>query len=183
MEADEDPTEQAEADEDEDEETQDTAEDEEDLEPEVEALLSLAQMDSEAAVSYELVAESASDAPIADMLRGFANDHRRHISDIKELMGELAGDVSFASPEPEDSTFATMAAALSQLGIGPALRALIAAEQFTNSAYETALDLVAEPDARAVIERNFRDEQRHLDALSQSLARADRDEERPASPR
>lgn len=157
---------------------QESEADEEDLDPELEALLSFAQMDSEAAAAYDIAAESITEERIVEMLRSFAEDHRRHVQDIQKLVRELGGEVELAAPDPESSTFASMALTMGQLGTGAGLRSLIASEQFTNASYETALELIAEPEARAVIERNYRDEQRHLQALTQELERSDREEER-----
>lgn len=154
--------------------------DEEDLDPEIEALLSFAQMDSEAAAAYEIAAESMTEARVAQLLRSFAEDHRRHVTDIRELIKGLGAEIELAAPDPETSTFATMAATVGQLGMSAGLRTLIASEQFTNSSYETALELIAEPQAREVIERNFRDEQRHIQALTQELQRSQREDEREA---
>jgi rubrerythrin len=153
---------------------------EEDLDPEIEALLSFAQMDSEAAAAYDIAAESMSEARVAQLLRSFAEDHRRHVADIRKLIQGLGTEIELASPDPETSTFATMAATVGQLGMSAGLRTLIASEQFTNSSYETALELIAEPEARAVVERNFRDEQRHIQALMQELQRSQREDEREA---
>jgi len=163
------------ADEAEDEESE---EDEEDLDPELEALLSFAQMDSEAAAAYEIAAESATEERLAEMMRSFAEDHRRHVADIEKLVTELGGEIEFAAPDPEASTFASMAETVSQLGPEGGLLALIASEQFTNSSYESALELIVVPEARALVERHFRDEQRHLQALTQELKRSAQAEER-----
>jgi len=152
-------------------------EEEEDLDPELEALLSFAQMDAEAAAAYEIAAEVVGDKRLVEMLRSFAQDHQRHVRDIQSLIAELGAESELAAPDPETSTFASMAETVSQLGPQAAVRALIASEQFTNSAYETAMELIALPEARAVVERNFRDEQRHLQALMQELQRATRMED------
>jgi hypothetical protein len=66
------------------------------------------------------------------------------------------------------------------VGTGAGLLSLVASERFTNSAYDTALELVAEPEARAVIERNLGDEQHHLHTLIQWVERSQRAEELPA---
>lgn len=146
-------------------------EDEEDLEPEIESLLALAQMDSEAALAYETAAELCGDEHVAETLRGFGNDHQRHVKDIGQVLSARGVELTLAAPEPETSTFVTMAASVSSLGLAAALRAMIANEQFTNATYDTALDLISDPDAHAVLERNFADEQRHLQWLTQELAR------------
>jgi rubrerythrin len=160
-----------------DEMERETEADEEDVEAELEALLSFAQMDSEAAAAYEIAAKSMSDPRVVQMLRTFAEDHRRHVKDIHQLLTEAGGEVDLTAPDPEVSTFASMALTVSQLGTSAGLRTLIASEYFTNASYEAALELIAEPQARALLERNLRDEQRHIQALTQELARDERREE------
>jgi rubrerythrin len=157
---------------------EDLLEEEEDLDPEIEALMGFAQMDLEAAAAYQTAAESIIDRHVADMLRGFAEDHQRHVSDIRRLVTEMGGEPAFASPDPEISTFATVTAAAAQFGTDAALRSLIASEQFTNSTYEAALELVTSAEGREVMERNLRDEQRHLQAITQEFERTVRQEDK-----
>ena len=59
-----------------------------------------------------------------------------------------------------------VAAALGALGTQGALLALINSEQFTNGTYDAALNAAVAQDARALLERNFSDEQRHITWLS-----------------
>ena len=155
----------------------DLLEEEVDLDPEIEALMGFAQMDLEAATSYETAAECISEKRLSEMLHGFAQDHLQHVSEIRRLVTQMGADTSFASPDPAISTFATVTAAATQFGTDAALRSLIAGEQFTNSTYEAALELVTSPEARAVMERNLRDEQRHLRALTQEYERTRAQEE------
>ena len=143
----------------------------EDHEAEIETLLSLAQMDSEAAVAYETAAELVGEEHVAETLRSFGYDHRRHVDEIGRLVTEYGVELTLAAPEPETSTFATMVASIGVLGVVATLRAMIANEQFTNSAYEAALDLLGTSDIHALLERNFADEQRHLRWLLEELGR------------
>jgi|GEM_PF-3181367 len=154
----------------------DVLEEEEDLDPEIEALMAFAQMDLEAAAAYDTAAESIPEKRIADMLRAFADDHQRHVADIRRLVTEMGGEAAFASPDPEISTVATVTAASAQFGTDAALRSLIASEQFTNSTYEAALEMITSDAANALMVRNLRDEQRHLQALAQEFERTSKQE-------
>jgi len=160
---------------------QEPEEPEDKIGPETDALLCLEQMDAEAAVAYEVAAASMGDEEIAQMLRNFAKDHRQHVSDIRRLLAELGGELSLASADPETATFAMMAEALSELGPSASLRAMVASEQFTNSVYETALELITQPAARSVLERNFGDELRHLKTLLRLLGRSECGEQRQSA--
>jgi rubrerythrin len=134
----------------------------EDVEPEIQALIALIQMDSEAATAYEMAAEVIGIPEIQSHLIEFAADHDRHVEELGDIVRQRGFERESGEPDPEGSTFAVFSAALGSVSAQGALLALVASEQFTNSAYETAMEVVDDPDARRVIERNFADEQRHL---------------------
>lgn len=129
----------------------------------VEALAAVAALDLEAALVYELVADTVEAVELADMLRGFAADHRRHVEDLERIIEEESG----ARPERDErgGILYALASTMGQLDDDAAIEALIANERLTNGTYETAQWVVALPQARAVLERNFADEQRHLTSL------------------
>lgn len=156
-----DATEDPEADQVEDDETL-----EDEIEDEIEALIALAQMDAEAAAGYETAAELIPSPEIQKALLEFAGDHQRHVEDIRNIISGMEIEVEIAAPDPDISLFVNMSSALAAMGEKPALLSLISTEQFTNAAYGTALELVSDPDVRALIERNYADEQRHLRWLS-----------------
>jgi len=142
-------------------------ESEDDRDTYVSTLLAIAQMDSEAAVAYETAAELVSAAEIRARLQDFAGDHRRHIDDIGQLIEQIGGDAELAAPPPETSVFSMLALAVASMGDQAALMALVGNEQFTNATYSTALELVTDPEALALLQRNLEDEQRHIKWLSQ----------------
>lgn len=148
------------------EEALELEESEDELEARIAPLIALAQMDSEAAAAYEIAAELIDSPEVESQIRQFADDHRRHIRDLAQLVEQLGGTPLAASPPPESSTFAMFASALGALGTQGALLSLINSEQFTNATYETALQLMLEADGRELLERNFSDEQRHISWLS-----------------
>jgi rubrerythrin len=148
-------------------------ESEDELEAQVNTLLALAQMDSEAAVAYETAAELIDEPDVRAQLQEFAGDHRRHIDDLGQLIEQLGGEAATAAPPPENSTFVMFASALGALGTQTALLSLIGSEEFTNATYETALDVAIDPEARALLERNFSDEQRHITWLSKQTQGSD----------
>jgi rubrerythrin len=150
-------------------EVEEVEEEEEDVEPDVETLFGLAQMDAEAALAYETTAELIDDERVAETLRAFAGDHRRHVDDIGRLLSERGEQLETATPDPEASTFVSLAAAVAPLGLSAALRAMIGNEQFTNSVYSTAVEVISDPEALALLERNYADEQRHLNWLTREL--------------
>jgi rubrerythrin len=155
---------------DESEESQD------EIEAQLNSLTALAQMDSEAAAAYETVAEIIDVADVQRHLQAFAQDHRRHVEKLGQLIGQLGGTPETAAPPPEDSTFVRLASALSSMGPHAALLSLLGNEQFTNATYETALELASDAETIALLERNFQDEQRHLSWLGKHTEEVDEDE-------
>jgi rubrerythrin len=156
-----------------------TEESQDEIEAQLNSLTALAQMDAEAAAAYEAVAEVVDVADVQRHLQAFAQDHRRHVEKLGQLIQELGGTAEAAAPPPEDSTFVRLALALSSMGPRAALLSLVGNEQFTNATYETALELASDAETIALLERNFQDEQRHLSWLSEHTE--EEDEEEPNS--
>jgi hypothetical protein len=142
-------------------EDDDLAEDEETLDPELEALLGLAQMDAEAAAAYEIVADYGVPPAMRQRLIEFAKEHERHVNEIGEFLIEQGVEPDIALPDPDASCCANLTNALAALGGRSALAMLRATELFTNAAYAAVLEVVVDPDAFVILQRNFADEQRH----------------------
>ncbi len=134
---------------------------EDQIDPELEALLGLAQMDAEAAVAYEIVADYVTAPALKRKLLEFAKDHQRHVNAIGEYLVEQGVEADIALPDPETSPFATLANAMAGIGGRSALAALQADELFTDAAYTTALEVVSDPEAFLLVQQNLADEQRH----------------------
>lgn len=152
------------------------ADDQAELETLAGMLLAMAQMDSEAAFAYEVAAEFVDLPEVSARLRDFAADHRRHVADIGKAMTDIGCEPATAAPPPEASVFALLTTSLGMVGPRAVLLALIGSEEFTNSIYDTALDLIVDPELRKLIQRNYDDEQRHITWLS-TQARPSEDEE------
>lgn len=137
--------------------------DREDLEGLRETAAALAQMDLEAAAAYDIAAAILDDIPeVAKKLRAFAEDHRRHVTGLGQLLERRGLEPSAVAPDPDTATLALLTSAMGALGTKPALLALLSSEQLTNAAYEAAIELAVHEDARALFERHLEDEQRHL---------------------
>jgi rubrerythrin len=152
------------------------AEEREGIETLVAMLVGMAQMDSEAAFAYEIAAEMVDLPDVRARLLEFAQDHRRHVSDIGQAIQAIGGEAAAAAPPPDTSVFGMLTSALGMVGPRAVLLGLIGNEEFTNSAYDTALELVGDPQLRQLIQRNFEDEQRHITWLA-TQARPAEDEE------
>jgi rubrerythrin len=139
-------------------------------------LVGLAQMDSEAAFAYETAAELADLSDVRSRLLEFAADHRRHVTELGQAIREIGGEPAAAAPPPDTSVFGVLTSALGMVGPRALLMGLIGNEEFTNSAYDTALELITDAELRRLIERNFADEQRHITWLA-TQARPSEEEE------
>jgi competence protein ComEA len=127
----------------------------------VEALTSLAELDSEAVAAYTVAIESLEDEEMADKLTEFRGDHQRHVEELNELL-ERCGGEAVEDKDPEESLLAHLADTAAALGDRGVVLAMISNEQLTNGSYEAALELPCDDEVRSVIERNYADEQRHL---------------------
>jgi competence ComEA-like helix-hairpin-helix protein len=133
------------------------------LDPEqlIEALIGLAELDSEAAAAYAVASEAIAEDDLRAKLREFRQDHLRHVRDLNGLI-ERAGGESLEGLEPDEAFLATLAETATPLGARGLLIAMIGNEMLTNGTYATALDLPHDQTVRRVLERNYADEQRHL---------------------
>jgi uncharacterized protein (TIGR02284 family) len=137
----------------------------------------LIEVDLDAALAYEAAIARLSDGEDKDRLQHHLEDHRRRVAELTLIVTQLGG------------TAATQADFRSVLAKGKVLvgavsgdRGVIEAmkrnEEATTQAYEKALQSDEWPmQARIVIERNFADEERHLDWFEQRVARMRRDKE------
>ncbi len=80
-----------------------------------------------------------------------------------------------SAAQPKASLLGGLAVTASAVGPGAALLALTNNEELTNAAYDTALDLAVDDATRATLERNFHDEQRHIEWLNDLLEDANDD--------
>ncbi|HEV8244812.1 MAG TPA: hypothetical protein VGP93_03555, partial [Polyangiaceae bacterium] len=94
------------------------------IDPELEALLGLAQMDAEVAVAYAIVADYVGAGALQEKLLEFARTHERHVNEIGEFLLEQGVEPLDELPEPGSSAFATLANAMGGIGEKAAWAAL-----------------------------------------------------------
>jgi rubrerythrin len=135
--------------------------------------VAIARLDLEAAAAYEVIAESADDPKLKKMLTSFAKDHRRHVEDIQAFAEANDFVVEIPLPDGRQSSFVALAVAVGGLDEDAALETLIGNEHLTNRTYETALWLITDEEALAIVEKNREDERRHITALMDYAAEAE----------
>jgi competence ComEA-like helix-hairpin-helix protein len=128
----------------------------------VEALASLAELDSEAAAAYEVASETLDDEDMSRKLLEFRDDHLRHVRDLNEVIENAGGSPLDEGRQPDQAFLGRLADTAAALGPKGLLVAMIANEMLTNGTYMSALELPCPGEVADLLQRNYADEQRHL---------------------
>ena len=132
-------------------------------------LRELAQLDVDAIGLYEAAVERVDVPLIRDRLSEFRIDHQRHVQDLNAAITRLGGSDLPRSPDLKGTVLRGFTAVTSMIGNHAALLGMMGNEELTNKSYESALELDWAPDLRALIEKNYGDEKRHLAWIKQAL--------------
>lgn len=131
-------------------------------------LRNLAQLDVDAIGLYEIAIRRISVPLVRDTLSEFKGDHERHARDLNAEIVKIAEEPVGSSPDAKGAVLRGFTAITSVMGTQAALLAMLANEELTNRTYERALKIDWSPAQRALIERNFSDEKRHLAWIKQA---------------
>ncbi len=138
-------------------------------EKELSKLRELAQLDVDAIDLYQAAIERIDVLLIREKLAEFRVDHQRHVQDLNAAIIRLGGTELVSSRDLKGTVLRGFTAVTSMMGNHAALLAMMANEELTNRSYESALKADWTPDIRALIEKNFGDEKRHLAWIKQAL--------------
>ncbi len=132
------------------------------------SLRRLALVDLDAVRAYGQAIAHTSDDEVAAMLADFRDDHRRHVEELGAAIRGLGGR---APEEPDLSGLAIegFTAFTARAMPAGALVAMESNEIVTTDAYRQARALALPEALAALVERNYRDEVRHLEAISGRL--------------
>lgn len=137
----------------------------------IDVLNDLIQLDRSAIAAYDKAIEACVHTHIRQTLTSFRDDHQRHVTDLSAQVRSLGG-----VPEEGRGLKGKVIegfTAITSRGDESALFAMRGNEELTNRQYASALDEELSTEIRAVVERNYGDEKRHLawlkDALSQKV--------------
>jgi uncharacterized protein (TIGR02284 family) len=125
-------------------------------------LRDLAQLDIDATSLYEEAINRITVPLIREKLTEFRVDHLRHVQDLSEEIIKLGGRPVENAPDVKGTLLRGFTALTSMMGNQAAVMAMIGNEELTNRSYESALKLDWSPSQRALIEKNYADEKRHL---------------------
>jgi uncharacterized protein (TIGR02284 family) len=128
----------------------------------------LIKLDVDAVHAYDQAISGCKMDELKRRLTEFRGDHDRHIRDLSECVRQLGGQ-----PEVQQDwkgfLIEGFTAIVSQ-GDHSSLVAMQGNEELTNSSYRKALELEdLSPDVRALLERNYSDEQKHLSWIKDQI--------------
>ena len=135
----------------------------------IQRLHALFRLDADASRAYQQAIDNTDHLDVKNQLQQFQADHERHLTDLTALLEK------FGEPAPERKLgwkgflLEGFTAIRSQTGTGGALKAMEANEAVVNHRYRAVLDLDLPPDVRAVVDKNFQDEIRHLNWIRDTL--------------
>ena len=133
-------------------------------------LKSLAQLDMDAVYAYEKAIGQIDAEAIREQLSLFRDDHNRHVRELSDKIRELGETPPDTSRDLKGLLIEGLTVVQSLLGTSGALIAMQNNEILTNARYKEAGSLDFRPDIRAVIERNYEDEKRHLQYIKDALS-------------
>lgn len=139
-----------------------------DLNRMIDRLNNLIALDYDAVGAYEAAINRIDVESLRMSLRGFQQDHERHIQELSRVVMGLGGTPR-TKPDAKGFILKGFTAVTSMMGNEAALQAMRGNEMLTNRTYRMALDEEWSPETRAIIERNYADEQRHLAFIEQAL--------------
>jgi len=133
-------------------------------------LKGLAQLDIDAVMAYTQAIANVDDEDISELLKEFCRDHERHFEEISEMIQKFGKKPPVFSRDFKGFFIVGMIEVMSKTGLKSALRAMRQNEKLTNKRYKEALDRELPTDVRILLERNYHDEQVHLDLICECLA-------------
>jgi rubrerythrin len=129
---------------------------------EVGKLRSLAQLDADAVGAYDAAIARVNEPLVRERLNDFRVDHVRHVQDLNALIQRFGGEPVELKLDLKGTAMKGLTAVTSMMGTEAALVAMLGNEEFTNRAYELALQFDWSPEVRVLIQKNREDEYRHV---------------------
>ncbi len=140
----------------------------------VKTLNALIALDFDAIEAYEAAIARLKGESDKVQLTRFLGDHQRHVVDLTPLVEDFGGEPTTKADFKRALTKGKVVLA-GIAGDHAVLEAMKSNEETTTKTYRSAIEQRDLPlQARAILERNFSDEQRHLAWLEQRLASASR---------
>lgn len=135
----------------------------------IRTLKSLIQLDYDAMQTYEQAMTRVDLKPIHDQFQLFHDDHDRHVRELSALLRANAEEPPERSRDFKGVVLEAMTMLRSVTGTEGALNAMHMNEKLTNKSYQEASEAELPADAHALVQKNYRDEQRHIRYIEQQL--------------
>lgn len=128
----------------------------------ISSLKELVHIDLDAIALYDAVLKSINIPQLEQPLMEFHADHLRHVRELNDCIEALGGQREPARTSMDSCVQHGFTIVKGGMSIDELVTATVDGEQITNRTYERILKLNWDPKTRALIARNFADEQRHL---------------------
>jgi rubrerythrin len=138
------------------------------MERKIMKLRRLCQLDVDAAGAYSAAIARITAPILREKLTEFRGDHLRHVMALNELLRRLGAEEVRDAPDFKGTVLKGFTALTSMIGNEAALMAMLGNEELTTRTYHSALRLEWNGEERALIERHFADERRHLEWIKQA---------------
>ena len=129
---------------------------------EVAKLRSLAQMDVDAVGAYDAAIARVREPLVREKLNEFRVDHVRHVQDLNAFIQRFGGEPVELRPDFRGAAMKGLTAMSSMMGTEAALLAMLGNEEFSNRAYDLAVQFEWSAEVRGLIQKNRQDEERHI---------------------
>ena len=142
-----------------------------DMKDVIKELNNLIQLDIDAIGAYEQAIDNVAELDVKSELTAFKADHTRHVSELSAEVRRLGGQPTERKKDVKGFLIQGFTAIRSATGTEGALKAMQSNEKLTNKNYGNAVQMNFPVDVMQVVERGFRDEQRHLAWIESALQR------------
>lgn len=129
----------------------------------------LIQLDIDAVHAYQQAIQNIDEEDIRTKLTEYKEDHERHIRELSSHVRLNGGEPPDYSPDFKGFLIKGFTALRSATGTAGALKAMETNEKLTNKKYAEASEWDVPLEARTIIQRNYSDEQRHLEYVQEKL--------------
>ncbi|WP_224364700.1 ferritin-like domain-containing protein [Hyalangium versicolor] len=125
-------------------------------------LKDLVHIDLDAITVYDAVLKRITVPQLEQALMEFRSDHLLHVQQLNDRIERLGGEREPPRPSVESCERHGFTPVREGMSIEELLTVMVEGEQITNQTYEWVLKEDWDPETRALLDRNFADEQRHL---------------------
>ncbi|MCD6026492.1 MAG: hypothetical protein K0R08_1011 [Solimicrobium sp.] len=137
----------------------------------IKKLRDMCQLDIDAVNAYETALKKIDDKEIHNAVEQFRQDHLRHVEELNNLIRKLGGTPTEFTKDLKGYLIEGMTALRSVTGTKGALKAMETNEFITNKNYAEAVRENTDfpEEGRALLQKNYADEKRHLAYIQATL--------------